>query len=148
MAALDQWRRPTAAENLNVAQLEVQMHDTESAALRLKTTPVDAKNIPDVAEAAMDRALLAEETGDLKAAAKEWDAYATAYANPTIATANPQLHLLCRRDLPEDRATGEGGCGAQALRRRIAWWIATASRAMCWICAATGPERRSGMRRP
>jgi tetratricopeptide (TPR) repeat protein len=77
------------AENLGVAQIEVQMHDVEAAALRLKTTPIDEKNAPDVAAAAMDRALLAEEIGDLKAAAREWDAFATAYANPTVSTNNP-----------------------------------------------------------
>lgn len=77
------------ALNLAVAQLEVQMHDVEAAALRLKTTPVDEKNLSDVAAAAMDRALLAEESGDLKAAAKQWDAYAVAYANPVISTSNP-----------------------------------------------------------
>jgi tetratricopeptide (TPR) repeat protein len=78
------------AENLIVAQYEVQMHDGEAAALRLKTTPVDEKNVSDVAVAAMDRALLAEENGDLKAASKEWDAFAVAYADPTFATGNPQ----------------------------------------------------------
>src|ERR1700688_4200683 len=77
------------ALNLAVAQLEVQMHDVEAAALRLKTTPVDEKNLSDVAAAAMDRALLAEESGDLKAAAKQWDAYAVAYANAAISTSNP-----------------------------------------------------------
>jgi tetratricopeptide (TPR) repeat protein len=77
------------ALNLAVAQFEVQMHDVEAAALRLKTTPVDEKNLPDVAGAAMDRALLAQESGDLKAAAKRWDGFAVAYANPTISTANP-----------------------------------------------------------
>jgi tetratricopeptide (TPR) repeat protein len=76
-------------ENLGVAQTEVLMHDVEAAAFRLKTTPVDEKNLPDVALAAMDRALLAEEIGDLKAAAREWDAFAAAYANPTVSTANP-----------------------------------------------------------
>ena len=35
------------AENLQVAQFEVQMHDVAAAALRLKTTPVDEKNLPD-----------------------------------------------------------------------------------------------------
>jgi tetratricopeptide (TPR) repeat protein len=79
----------TGAENLQVAQNEVQMHDVEAAALRLKTTPVDEKNVPDIAQAAMARALLAEEEGDLKAAAQEWDSFAVAYANPTVSTANP-----------------------------------------------------------
>jgi tetratricopeptide (TPR) repeat protein len=78
------------AENLNVAQIDVQMHDVEAATLRLKTTPVDEKNLPDVASAALARALLAEETGDLTAAAHEWDAFSTAYANPTVSTQNAQ----------------------------------------------------------
>jgi tetratricopeptide (TPR) repeat protein len=77
------------AENLAVAQFEAQMHDIESAIFRLKTTPVDEKNPGDVASAAMGRALLAEERGDLKAAARDWDAFAAAYANPTVSTANP-----------------------------------------------------------
>jgi tetratricopeptide (TPR) repeat protein len=41
------------------------------------------------AQAAADRALVAEEIGDAKAAAKEWDAYVVAYANPTMLTAYP-----------------------------------------------------------
>jgi tetratricopeptide (TPR) repeat protein len=77
--------------NLAVAQYEAQMHDVEAAALRLKTTPVDEKNIPDAAAAAVLRAMLAEEAGDFKAAAQAWDAYKVAYANPSVSTANPQL---------------------------------------------------------
>jgi tetratricopeptide (TPR) repeat protein len=61
----------------------------EAATLRLKTTPVDDKNSGDVATAAIARALLAEERGDLTAAAHEWDAYGTAYANPSVSTQNP-----------------------------------------------------------
>jgi len=77
------------AENLGVAQYEVQMHDVEVAALRLKTTPVSQTNVSDVSSAAYTQALLDEERGDLKAAAREWDTFAAAYANPTISTANP-----------------------------------------------------------
>jgi tetratricopeptide (TPR) repeat protein len=77
-------------ENLAVAQYEVQMHEVEAAALRLKTTLIDEKNVADVALAAMARALLAEEGGDLKAAAAVWDAFAAAYADPTFAIGNPQ----------------------------------------------------------
>ena len=78
------------AENLSAALLEVQMHDIESAALRLKTTPVDEKSLTDVASAAQDRAMLAEEAADLKAAAKEWDTFAAAYADPTVSSTFPQ----------------------------------------------------------
>jgi tetratricopeptide (TPR) repeat protein len=76
----------TGAENLSVAQLEVQMHDVEAAALRLKTTPVDERNVPDVAQAEMDRALLAEEGRELMTAGREWDAFAVAYANPIVSS--------------------------------------------------------------
>lgn len=79
----------TGAVNLGVAQLEVQMHDGEAAALRLKTTPVDATNVGDVAVAAFDRALLAEEGADFTTAATEWDTFAAAYANSSFSTSNP-----------------------------------------------------------
>jgi tetratricopeptide (TPR) repeat protein len=77
-------------EYLAVAQYEVQLHDVEAATLRLKTALVDEKNLLDVAQVVLNRALLAEEVGNLQAAAKEWDAFAVAFANPTITTANPQ----------------------------------------------------------
>jgi len=51
----------SGAENLIVAQLDVQLHDPQAAALRLQTTLIDTKNISDVAAGAMDRALFAEE---------------------------------------------------------------------------------------
>jgi hypothetical protein len=76
------------AENLGIVQLDAQLHDVGAAALRLKTTIVDEKNLPDVAAAAFGRALIAEEAGDLKAAARTWDEFAAAYTNPTVSTAN------------------------------------------------------------
>ena len=82
------------AENLSVAQLEIAMHDPEASALRLRTSPIDEKNLPDVAVAAAVRATLSEEAGDLKAAAKAWDTFAAAYANPTVSTGNPQQICL------------------------------------------------------
>ena len=81
------------AENLQIAQYEVQMHDVEAATLRLNTTPVDAKYTPDVAQATFVRALLAEEKSDLNAAVREWDAYVEAYANPSVRTNDP--HTIC-----------------------------------------------------
>jgi tetratricopeptide (TPR) repeat protein len=79
------------AENLQIAQYEVQMHDVEAATLRINTTPVDTNYTPDVAQSTFVRALLAEENNDLKAAAREWDAYGEAYANPSVRTNNPQM---------------------------------------------------------
>ena len=75
--------------NLNIAQYEVWRHDVESATLRIKTTAVNAGSAPDVSSAALSKALLAEELGDLNAAAAQWDTYALAYANPTVSTLNP-----------------------------------------------------------
>jgi tetratricopeptide (TPR) repeat protein len=84
----------SGAEGLSVAQFEVQQHDLEAAMLRLKTTPIDEKNAADVASRAYTQALLAEERGELQAAALQWDAYAIAYADPTVATQNPPV--ICR----------------------------------------------------
>jgi tetratricopeptide (TPR) repeat protein len=99
-------------ENLGVAQYEVQLHDVEAATLRLKTALVDEKNVPDVAQAAIDRALLAEEVGNLQAAAKEWDTFAVAYANPAITTANPQY--ICYAALTYE-TTGQSAKADAAL---------------------------------
>jgi tetratricopeptide (TPR) repeat protein len=103
----------SGAVSLQVAQFEVQLHDVEAAALRLKTTPVDAKNVPDVAAAALDRALLAEEGGDFNAAAREWDAYAVAYANPAVSTSNPQN--ICYAALTYEK-TGQPAKADAALK--------------------------------
>lgn len=77
------------AENLGVAVTEAQLHDPDSAAMRLKVTPVDNKNSADVAESATAQASLAEELGDLKTAAEQWDRFAAAYSDPTVSTLNP-----------------------------------------------------------
>ena len=77
-------------DNLNIAIVDVQMHDAEAASLRFNATTIDEKNSSDVSYAAFVRALLVEETGDLKRAAMEWDAFAAAYADPAVSTSNPQ----------------------------------------------------------
>ena len=74
-------------ENLLIAITEAEMHDAVAPALRLKTTSVDAKDKLSVAAIATVRAFLAEDAGDLKAAAREWDAFAAAYADPVVSTA-------------------------------------------------------------
>jgi tetratricopeptide (TPR) repeat protein len=100
------------AENLQIAQYEVQMHDLEAATLRLNTTPVDAKYAPDVAQATFVRALLAEEKSDPKAAAQEWDTYAEAYANPSVRTNDP--HTICFA-APSYEKTGQSAKAEAAL---------------------------------
>ncbi len=100
------------AENLQIAQYEAQMHDVEAAALRLNTTPVDPKYAPDFAQATFVRALLAEEKNDSKAAAHEWDAYAEAYANPSVRTNDP--HTICFAATSYER-TGQSAKAEAAL---------------------------------
>jgi tetratricopeptide (TPR) repeat protein len=103
----------TGPENLNVAQLDIWMHDSAAAALRLQTTPIDDKNLFDVAAASFDRALLAEEVGDLKKASREWDAFATDYADPTISTANAQW--MCYAAVTYEK-TGQAAKADAALK--------------------------------
>jgi len=76
------------AEGLTVAQVDVELHDVEAARLHLKTTVWDEKSLPDVANAAFAQATLAEEMGNLTEAARIWDTFAKAYANPVVSTAN------------------------------------------------------------
>jgi len=75
--------------NLIIAQFEAGQHDIDSAMLRIKTTVVDSRSAPDVAAAAIVKGLLAEESGDLRTAATEFDTYALAYANPTVSAQDP-----------------------------------------------------------
>jgi tetratricopeptide (TPR) repeat protein len=100
------------AENLQIAQYEVQMHDVEAATLRLNTTPVDAKNAPDVAQATFVRALIAEEKSDPKTAAQAWDTYVEAYANPSVRTNDP--HTICFA-APSYEKTGQSAKAEAAL---------------------------------
>jgi tetratricopeptide (TPR) repeat protein len=79
----------SGSENLLVARVDLQLHDVEAAALRIKTTLVNEKSAPDVATATFVQARLAEEENDLQTAAREWDAFATAFADPIVATTTP-----------------------------------------------------------
>ncbi|HEY2052004.1 MAG TPA: hypothetical protein VGH03_21900 [Caulobacteraceae bacterium] len=81
------------AEVLNVAVIDVLLHDVDTARLRLTTAVWDPKSHPDAANAAAAQALLAEEVGDLPAAAKAWDDYAIAYADPVVSSGTP--HVMC-----------------------------------------------------
>ena len=54
----------------------------------LKTTVWDEKSPPDVAQEALAGASLAEEMGELTEAARVWDTFVKAFANPAVSTAN------------------------------------------------------------
>ena len=100
------------AENLLAAQTETQLHDVDGAELRINATQVDEKNVPDVSAAAWASALLAEEEGDLNTAVREWDIFASTYANPTVATLNPQFMCFAA---PSYEKTGQSAKADAAL---------------------------------
>jgi tetratricopeptide (TPR) repeat protein len=79
----------SGSEILSVAQLDVQLHEVDTSRLRLTTAVWDPKSDPDASAAAYDRALIAEEVGDLPAAAKAWDDFAAVYSDPVVSAANP-----------------------------------------------------------
>ena len=79
----------TGAAMLTVAQADALLHEPDAARLRLATAVWDPNFHVDAGQAAYDQALLAEEVGDLPAAAKAWDDYAAAYADPVVSTSNP-----------------------------------------------------------
>jgi len=74
--------------NLQQAQYDTLLHDVNSATWRLRTATIDAQNAADVSVAALTKALLAEDNGDLKEASSQWDAFAAAYANPAVSINN------------------------------------------------------------
>jgi tetratricopeptide (TPR) repeat protein len=102
----------SGAEILAVARAELQMHDLETASLRLKTTPVDERNPPDLAAAKMTQATLSEEVGDLDRAAKEWDLFAVSFANPGVSASNPQS--MCYAAVTYEK-TGQSNKATAAL---------------------------------
>jgi tetratricopeptide (TPR) repeat protein len=81
----------SGSEMLFVAQFDAQLHDIADARLRLATAVWDPKSHPDASAAAFGHALLDEGVGNLPAAAKDWDDYAAAYADPVVSTSLPQV---------------------------------------------------------
>ena len=79
----------TGTALLPIAQTDAQLHEVDTARLRLATAVWDPKSHGDAGGAAYARALLAGDVGDLPAAAKAWDDFAIAYADPEVAAANP-----------------------------------------------------------
>ncbi len=102
----------TGVVNLNIAQYEAWRHDVDTAAVRIKTTVVNSRSAPDISSSAMSKAVLAEEIGDLKAAAAEWDNYAAAYKNPTVSILNPMYMCYAA---PTYEKTGQSAKADAAL---------------------------------
>ena len=78
-----------AEPELSIAQLDVQLHEGDTARLRLKTAIWDPKSHTNMAGFLFTQALLAEEVGDLVTAAKLWDDYAAQYADRLVNTNSP-----------------------------------------------------------
>jgi hypothetical protein len=78
-----------AAADLSVALIDIQLHEVEAARLRLTTSLWNPQNHPDVATVTHARAQIAEEVGDLTAAAASWDDYALMYADPSTDRIGP-----------------------------------------------------------
>jgi tetratricopeptide (TPR) repeat protein len=78
-----------SGEILSIAQIDVQLHEVDTAQLQIKTAVWDPKSHPDVAQLLFTQALLAEEVGELAAAAKSWDEYAAEYADPQVHIFSP-----------------------------------------------------------
>ena len=74
---------------LSVAQADALLHEVDTARLRLTTAVWDPDAHGDAGTAAVAQAYLAEQVGDLPAAARAWDAFAAAYADPRLAITNP-----------------------------------------------------------
>jgi hypothetical protein len=78
-----------AEPTLAIAVFDVQLHEVETARLRLTTSAWDPKMPANKAQYAYTEALIAEEQGDLAAAAKWWDAYAELYTLPQVSGGSP-----------------------------------------------------------
>jgi len=105
--------RAASMADLELAAIDVQMHDPQAAAMRMEATPVDDRDSRAVAQAAFDRALLAEDGGDLEAAARQWDQFAAAYAAPAVSTSDPKE--ICFAALTYER-TGQSAKADAALQ--------------------------------
>ena len=85
------------AAGLIAALTDIQLHEVETARLRLTTAVWDHQSHLDVALLNYARAQIAEEVGDLTAAAAYWDDYALVYADPSVAIGNPWTRCWAAR---------------------------------------------------
>jgi len=78
-----------AEEGLLVALADVQLHEIDTARMRVATTSWDPESHFDAMAVANTQALIDQDIGDLRAAAKSWDDFATLWSDPGIAFNTP-----------------------------------------------------------
>jgi tetratricopeptide (TPR) repeat protein len=78
-----------AEEGLLAALADAQLHEVDTARMRLATTSWDPNSHFDAMAIANTQALIAEELGDLRAAAKSWDDFAAVWSDSRIAYNSP-----------------------------------------------------------
>jgi len=74
----------TSTAGVSIADIQARLHDPEAAELTLKTTKEDPNDPTIGAMTHFVRGRLAAEAGDVPSAAREMEAFAAAYANPTL----------------------------------------------------------------
>jgi tetratricopeptide (TPR) repeat protein len=72
-----------------IADVYARLHDSEAADLALKTAKEDPDDLGGIALAHNVRGRMALEDGDTATAVTELEAFATAFANPSVSTENP-----------------------------------------------------------
>ncbi len=91
-------------EGLNVAEVDVLLHDIDAAKAQILTTKYDEKSAPDRAAATLARGLLAAEVEDYAGAAKEMDTMLEAFRDPEVFTASAATICFA---IPIFRAAGQ-----------------------------------------
>jgi len=72
-----------------IAEIEILLHDPESAELRIQTTRIDPKDVLGAETVHFVRSLMATEAGDVVRAETEMQAVATAYTDPAVSIDRP-----------------------------------------------------------
>jgi tetratricopeptide (TPR) repeat protein len=93
-------------EGLNVAEIDILLHDLDAAKSRLLTTRYDDKSAPDRFAAALARGLLAAELGNSAEATQEMDAMLAAFKDPVVFAASTSAICFA---LPVFDAAGQDG---------------------------------------
>jgi tetratricopeptide (TPR) repeat protein len=79
----------SSSAGLQIADIQVRLHDPDAAELALKTTKEDPHDPNIAAITHFEHGRLAAEAGDEATAVTEMEAFGMAYANPAVSTNNP-----------------------------------------------------------